>query len=492
MISSSSAVASASATSQAAVENATNHNHDVEDDDQDELTDRQQVSETTWSSPVHSSSGDDALQQSTLRHEDGGSPRRYHNRQLWTTTGGDLEVRAATTDKGHWKNVISPILQKMMRIFGNNFVLAFNVRAGVAIAERLISVLRKWISTGGITLNLEELVDEKHVRVRVSAFRWALFIASFSSSYYALRELLLHLFQWLRKYWKFKRMSREPTNETDNPASSMFGGENKMATRLRKCSVLAAVCASTSLCWLEKETRRNLSLYAMARACQTLYNVSKTRGWVWHWQPLKDNCALGDDASRTYGDWLGGHGDLLLFSLGSAQVMYAFILYAGALPKSYEKFILQTGPIRTPAVSAVRDSLQYGKVKVNETIAYCIKNRPDWLDVFGKDGKFRWKYEIYRGLLELLRSCGIPVSEHRLRTSGSSINIERSKLPWPIDGEWMDLSMIPSSIAHPRQSILLFQWLQTFIDAFRRSFPLYASINFVTPLVLRLRYVSQR
>eukprot|EP01138_Halocafeteria_seosinensis_P012533 gb/GECG01012806.1/.p1 GENE.gb/GECG01012806.1/~~gb/GECG01012806.1/.p1 ORF type:complete len:602 (+),score=54.48 gb/GECG01012806.1/:1-1806(+) len=439
---------------------------------------RSAFSETTWSSPSFVSSGAD--EENDQDANDGADNNDTNNNV--SSTGSTLG-HPNGEGRQEWKHVIRPILQKMLRIFGRNFVLAYNVRAGIAIAGRLFTVLRKWFSTGGISLTLEGLVSEAHVHVRVSAFRWALFIASFSSSYFAVREILLHALQRLGQYWTENGLGRK--------FCSILGSESEenAIQRVRVASSAAALCSSGSLFWLDKESRRTISLYAMARALQTLYNVSKNRGFVWHWRPLRDAAHLEPEYNVQHGDWLGGHGDLLLFSLGSAQVMYAFIVHGGALPPSYEKFILKTGPIRTPVLNAVRNLMQHGSVKTQEILEYCLKNRPDWLQVFGRNGSFDWWYEIRRGFWVLLRAFGFPIT---LTAINAPSKVDESQIPWPSEGGWSKMNLIPSSVAHPRQSILIFQWIHTFVDAARRVLAIYSALNFVPPLVLRLRYVSQR
>ncbi len=67
-------------------------------------------------------------------------------------------------------------------------------------------------------------------------------------------------------------------------------------------------CGRDVTLWVCQETRRSFALYMAVRALQCLYNAAKARGW-WH--------AWGSS-------W--PHGDTLLFSVTSAQVMYAYVM----------------------------------------------------------------------------------------------------------------------------------------------------------------------
>ena len=83
----------------------------------------------------------------------------------------------------------------------------------------------------------------------------------------------------------------------------------------------------------------------LVRAIQSVYNAAKARGW-WHlWGS----------------DW--EHGDTLLFALACAQVMYAYVMRPETLPASYNRFIINMGPIDRPIIAAVRDNVRAARTR---------------------------------------------------------------------------------------------------------------------------------
>lgn len=91
---------------------------------------------------------------------------------------------------------------------------------------------------------------------------------------------------------------------------------------------------------LSLSRRRSVALYLCVRALQSIYNAFKSRGW-WHFWGS---------------DW--EHGDTLLFALATAQVMYAYVMRPETLPASYNRFIINMGPIAEPVIMAVRDRVR--------------------------------------------------------------------------------------------------------------------------------------
>jgi hypothetical protein len=94
-----------------------------------------------------------------------------------------------------------------------------------------------------------------------------------------------------------------------------------LASSLASLFCISMYVPAIDLLTLQTEDRRMVSLYAMARVAQCVYNILKARG-LWHFWGS---------------DW--NHGDALLFALTSAQIMYAYVMRPTSLPASYYKFI---------------------------------------------------------------------------------------------------------------------------------------------------------
>jgi hypothetical protein len=88
--------------------------------------------------------------------------------------------------------------------------------------------------------------------------------------------------------------------------------------------------------FLKKSKRRTLALYLMARLAQSGYNSQKANNRFHFWGS----------------DW--SHGDLLLFALSSAQVMYAYVMRPETLDSGFWNFIVRAGPIDKDTLGAVR------------------------------------------------------------------------------------------------------------------------------------------
>lgn len=166
----------------------------------------------------------------------------------------------------------------------------------------------------------------------------------------------------------------------------------------------------------DSSRRRTLSLYLLARLAQCAYNSAKSKNrfhfWGSHWR----------------------HGDALLFSLASAQIMYAFVMRPESLPKSYRDFIQKTGPVAEPVFKAVRDSCRDGHVDLVGLSAF-LANKKN---------------------LNLMNLTKNP-------------------------------SIIPCSVIHPDRASCLAHNVTVTSSTFKKTFPLYFSLTFVPFVVLRLQ-----
>ncbi|TPX50025.1 methionine---tRNA ligase [Synchytrium endobioticum] len=65
----------------------------------------------------------------------------------------------------------------------------------------------------------------------------------------------------------------------------------------------------------------------------------------------------------------------LIFMLGTAQVMYAYVLQQHTIPTSYYKFILDTGPIPEDVLGLVRKSVRGVGIAADELVDACVKSK---------------------------------------------------------------------------------------------------------------------
>jgi hypothetical protein len=114
-----------------------------------------------------------------------------------------------------------------------SFVLAYMVRAGIAVTSRSLGLLRSKNPLD--VFKFEKLIGEKHIHYREEAVRLGMFLGSFTGGYHLVRCQLCN-------------------NAGFTP----------------KKAALAAGCASgLSSMFLKKNKRRTLALYLMARLAQS-------------------------------------------------------------------------------------------------------------------------------------------------------------------------------------------------------------------------------
>lgn len=118
--------------------------------------------------------------------------------------------------------------------------------------------------------------------------------------------------------------------------------------------------------------------------------------------------------------------------------MYAFVMRPESLPKSYQDFILKTGPVAEPVYKAVRDNCRGSAVDVAALSMYLSNEK-----------------------------------------GSSSINLMEHP------------SIIPCSIIHPGTKSCLVHNATAASATFRKTFPLYFSLTFVPFVVLRLQKVCR-
>jgi len=195
------------------------------------------------------------------------------------------------------------IESQAFRIFITNFLMAYNIRAGIAVLLRLMMLLVKRPKD---LFSISKFLGETHLTFRIEAVRIGLFIGGFSGLYTALTHTLARV-SGARVGWH-----------------SLVGGW----------------IAGWTLSFMDPSWHRTLALYMSTRTLQCMYNFAKTNGY-WHfwgssWQ----------------------HGDSLLFMASSAQIMYAYVMRPETLPSSYYKFIVRQGPIDETILKAVRSNIR--------------------------------------------------------------------------------------------------------------------------------------
>ncbi|GJN13260.1 hypothetical protein PR202_ga31612 [Eleusine coracana subsp. coracana] len=119
------------------------------------------------------------------------------------------------------------------------------------------------------------------------------------------------------------------------------------------------------------------------------------------------------------------------------DVMYAFVMRPESLPKSYQDFILKTGPVAEPVYKAVRECCRGGPLDLTGLSAY-------------------------------------------LATKKNSNLINLTNNP----------SIIPCSVIHPDRTSCMAHNINVISSTFKKTFPLYFSLSFVPFVVLRLQKVA--
>lgn len=277
--------------------------------------------------------------------------------------------------------------------FGRSFYLAYGIKAGITLLLHVIKLLRS--KQPSRIFDLNQLVSAQGLPI--DAVRMGLFFGGFTGLYNGCRCLLA---RWT-------------------------GRDDKHTV------MLSGLIAGASIVFQPKDTHRTLALYAWARVLQCWYNKSKAEK-KWHlWGS----------------DW--AHGDSLLFSVCTAQIMYAYVMRPDTLPPAYWKFIVDTGPIPIPVLKAAQ-----------------MNNRGLPIDL-----------QVLKGVYEKLAPKGSKPLEgilSKLATDAYGPNASPLLPP-----------LLPCSILHAHNPSCSHQWFETFLNGAKRSLPIYLSLTFVPMFVLR-------
>lgn len=201
--------------------------------------------------------------------------------------------------------------------FTRGFTLGYGVRAGLSLATKLFSVIRK----GRFAALNWSLLSETSLVYRVDAVRLGLFCGGYTAVYHAARH-------WLGKLARLDQSQRD---------------------------ILAGALAGLCVLFQSRDRRRTLALYTLARVAQCSYNSLKSQG-KWHFWGS---------------DW--PHGDWLLFGTSTAQIMWAYVMRPETLPTSYWNFIVNAGPIHKTVLKAVKASNEGSALDAPALVEYCVK-----------------------------------------------------------------------------------------------------------------------
>ncbi|KAJ3162027.1 hypothetical protein HDU86_005725 [Geranomyces michiganensis] len=94
---------------------------------------------------------------------------------------------------------------------------------------------------------------------------------------------------------------------------------------------VAGACAGLAIGFEEKGRRINIAQQILVRGLRCVFHGMRTRE-IFHLP----------------------HSESLLFALGSAQIMYAYVQHPTTIPKSFYNFIVNSGPIPEPILKLVR------------------------------------------------------------------------------------------------------------------------------------------
>lgn len=192
--------------------------------------------------------------------------------------------------------------------------------------------------------------------------------------------------------------------------------ERKKDDRLN--SAVAGGIASIALIFEKKDTRVAIAQQMFVRALQALYNAGKSRDYV---------------------DF--PNGDVLLFSLTCAQVMYAYVMNPDSMPPAYNKFMLDTAMVPKESLELVRNQTRGGPIVPSAMVATLTKYSP---------------------------------TQHALEVLNSISPNEQ---------------VLPCEVIHPDIDGCLPNNIGRWFAVFKMWLPIYSSLHFIPTIILRLKAV---
>ena len=246
--------------------------------------------------------------------------------------------------------------------FWRSFVLAYMVRAGVAVFSRGVGLLRS--DSPRDAARFEKLLGEKHVHYREEAVRLGMFLGVFSGGYHLVRCQLCN------------RLGFAPERAalTAGTAAGLSAAFLKRPKRRAFAGYLAARLSQSALhsARAAREARRIEREDSQAR----LARLAETNGDV------VTNDVTGERSSRkatslrgALETFVGAHGDVLMFALSSAQVMYAYVMRPETLDPGFWNFIVRAGPIDKETLGAVRAQCNGSPVDLANLAQYAVPGK---------------------------------------------------------------------------------------------------------------------
>ncbi|KAF9356513.1 hypothetical protein BGX26_005167 [Mortierella sp. AD094] len=144
-------------------------------------------------------------------------------------------------------------------------------------------------------------------------------------------------------------------------------------------------------------------------------------------------------AGKHRGQFSFRHGDALLFAVASAQVMYAYTMYPDTIPKEFFGFMVKTARVPAEALAINRNIVRGFPLDLKQVRALVDRYRPTKLTI-----------ETVSNLPE-------------------------------------NASVVPCAVLHPWIDSCKKNNMERFVQVTKEIFPVYATLNFVPLLVLRMK-----
>ncbi|KAH7905838.1 hypothetical protein BJ138DRAFT_1072359 [Hygrophoropsis aurantiaca] len=241
--------------------------------------------------------------------------------------------------------------------------IAFAIRASVNLILATIRV-------GKIPKNMR-LALIRHAIFGPDSFRFAAMLGSFVSIYKALINSLPILFPVSRP----KVVSLEQPFEDDDSDEEIAHAESRIGsvhTRPHRFGALVREARLSSSAqahqeWVRKKTRRWHAVLSGALAGGLAVMFEKRSRRIVIAQQLFVRGLQGSyNAFTTRRGWHVPHGDVLVFCLCCAQIVYAFFSRPDTLPRSYTTWLTTASGAPPPAINMVRDINRIGTFKVQD------------------------------------------------------------------------------------------------------------------------------
>ena len=288
-----------------------------------------------------------------------------------------------------------------LSMFWRAFTAAYMTRAGISVAAHALRTMRS--RKPSKIFDLSHLVGESSLKYREEAVRFGLFAGMFVGGYNATRCGLC--------YATAPSTSASDGNSSKNPYNGSKSsslptlpetGEAKPTTNVanilrRKkpftpetAAVYAGGVAGLSIFFLKPKLRRTVSLYLAAKLAQAGFESAK-KDYKW----VRDGP----------GSW--EHGNLLLFTLSSAQVMYAYVMRPDTLDVGFWNFIVRSGPIDKPTLAHMRQAASRLPAPVSTAAAAAVASAccDDHAMLHGSTGAALCTSHVLKSAADTFQKC---------------------------------------------------------------------------------------